>query len=189
MKVTMRAHYCHKSGSWLLLGRKTPTNKTSTQILPMVHHLFFYNQINLCSSYLICCDSGGVKWDWLSGIYVLSTINFISGRVATYDSVHSAQLCSAAPLRDQATSTMIRYPTQSRYPDTGPNGPWHILIMLNTSLGRNNYRFLSHRFDSISGRVSGSQNGRRTLSSFGHPSGAEMRCDRWEQRNLIRLLI
>ena len=68
--------------------------------------------------------------------YVLAISKVISGRVLTSDSAHSWQLYSAAPLWNQATSTMIRYPTQLHYPDTEPSSPcpWLILIMLSTWL-------------------------------------------------------
>ena len=43
--------------------------------------------------------------------YILATSKVISGRVQTYDSVHSWQLYSAASLGHQAASTMTCYPT------------------------------------------------------------------------------
>ena len=45
--------------------------------------------------------------------YVLATSKVISGRVLTCDSAHSWELYSAASVGNQATSTMIRFPTQS----------------------------------------------------------------------------
>ena len=65
--------------------------------------------------------------------YVLVTSKVISGWVPTCDSVHSWWLCSAAPLGNQAISTMTRYPTQLHYPIL--ISPCPILIMLSTWLG------------------------------------------------------
>ena len=45
------------------------------------------------------------------------------------DSVHSWQFSSAAPLENQATSTMSRYPTQLHYPDIELTSGCPILIM------------------------------------------------------------
>ena len=45
-------------------------------------------------------------------LYVLATSMVISGWVPTFDSAHAWCLYSAAPLRDQAASTMTWYPTQ-----------------------------------------------------------------------------
>ena len=42
-------------------------------------------------------------------------------------------LHSAAPMRNQATSTMIQYASQSHYPGTEPTSPCHILLMLRTT--------------------------------------------------------
>ena len=43
--------------------------------------------------------------------YVLATSNVISWRLPTCDSANSWRLYSATPLRNQAASTMIRFPT------------------------------------------------------------------------------
>ena len=48
---------------------------------------------------------------------------------------------SAAPLGDQATNTLTRYPTQSHYSQTEPTSRCPILKMLSTSLGRGEYQF------------------------------------------------
>ena len=55
-----------------------------------------------------------------------------------FDRMHSRQFYSAAPLGNQATSTMNQYPTQPHYPDTEPYGPCSILGMLSAKLGNEN---------------------------------------------------
>ena len=64
------------------------------------------------------------------------------------DNVHSWTLYSAAPLGNQAASTMTRYPTQTYSPDTEPTSPLLILIIPDTWLGSNKDQFLSLWFDS-----------------------------------------
>ena len=57
-------------------------------------------------------------------------------------------------LGHQATSTMIRYPTQSHYPDTERSSLCHILLMLSTWLPEaKSIIFLSHWFDSTRLRI------------------------------------
>ena len=71
---------------------------------------------------------------WLVGFHILATSKVISGgyRLAM---VHThGDFISAAPLGNQATSTMSCYPTQSHCPDTDLTSPYPILIMLNTRL-------------------------------------------------------
>ena len=102
--------------------------------------------------------------------YVLATSKVISGRLPTYDSAHSWRLYSVAPLENQASSTMTWYPTQSYYPDTkcfpySNNAKclarkWHVSILkLLVWFNQGSNRRAS---DSTI-----SQNGRRTLYSFG----------------------
>ena len=55
----------------------------------------------------------------------------ILGWVPTCDRIHSWQLYSTAPLENQA---VVRYSTQSQYPDTELTSPYHILLMLSTRL-------------------------------------------------------
>ena len=100
--------------------------------------------------------------------YVLKTSKVIPRWVSTCDSAHSWWLYSAGPLGDQATSTMIWYPTQSHYPDTEPTSPCFILIMPSTRLGSDKYTFLSHWFWVAWVWTQEIQNGRKTLNSFGH---------------------
>ena len=52
--------------------------------------------------------------------HILITSEVMSRRVLICDSVYSCQLNSAAPLENQATITITRYPLQSHYPDTEP---------------------------------------------------------------------
>ena len=52
------------------------------------------------------------------------------------------QLHCAAPLENQATSTMIKYPTQLHYPATEPTSPCPILIMPSAWLGSDKYTFI-----------------------------------------------
>ena len=85
--------------------------------------------------------------------YVLSTFKVISGQVPTCDSSHSWWLYSAASLEHQATGTMTCYPTQSRYPDTEPTSPCHVLIMPSARLRSDKYTFLSHCFDSTGNSI------------------------------------
>ena len=51
---------------------------------------------------------------------------------------------SAVPLWDQATSTMIGYPTQPHYPDTEPISHCPILIKSSNWLGGDKYTFWCH---------------------------------------------
>ena len=69
-----------------------------------------------------------------------------------YDSAHSRQLYSAAPLGGLAAST-ITYPTQSHYPDTESVSFWSILIMLSTCLRSGKYNLLCHQFGSTNVRT------------------------------------
>ena len=71
--------------------------------------------------------------------YVLATTMVISEQPTTCDSAHSWQHYRAATLRDQAVSTMTRFPTQSHYPD--PTSPCPILIMPGIYLGSDKYQF------------------------------------------------
>ena len=59
---------------------------------------------------------------WLMGFDFPATSKAISGRVPMWDSAHSWRLNNAALPEEQATITMIRYPTQSYYPNTEPIG-------------------------------------------------------------------
>ena len=68
-----------------------------------------------------------------------SKSNVISRWVPTCDSAHSSLFYSAAPLGNQAISTITRHPTQSHYPDTEPTSPCPILIMLSAWLGSDKY--------------------------------------------------
>ena len=67
--------------------------------------------------------------------YILATSKVVSGWIPTCDSVHSCALYSAAPLENEAASTMTQYLTQSHYPETGRTSPCPILLMPNTKLG------------------------------------------------------
>ena len=80
--------------------------------------------------------------------YVLATSMVISGWVPTCECVLMA-LYSAAPLGDQATSSITWYLTQSHYPDTEPTSPCLILIMPSARLGSDQYKFVTHWFDSL----------------------------------------
>ena len=71
-----------------------------------------------------------------------------SGWVPTCDSAHSWRLYGAAPLGDQAVSTITWYPIQSQYPDTEPTSPCPILVKPDAWLRSNKYKLLSHWFDS-----------------------------------------
>ena len=68
------------------------------------------------SGLLIHLDTrGGIVVSWLLGFYVLAISKVISEQVPTCDSLHSWRLTSAAPLGDQATSTMISHPVTLSY--------------------------------------------------------------------------
>ena len=58
--------------------------------------------------------------------------------VRTHDDIYSA-----APVREQAVSTLIQYPTQSRYPDTVVTSPCPILLLLiqKARLGSKNLKY------------------------------------------------
>ena len=71
--------------------------------------------INRIGQELVSSVSGNVC---LSLFYILGTSNVIS------------RLYSASPLRDQATSTITWYPTQSHYPNIEPTSPCPILILI-----------------------------------------------------------
>ena len=62
----------------------------------------------------------------------------ISGWVLTCDNAHLTWLYSAAPLGDQADSTMT---TQSHYFNTEPTSPCPILVMPSAWLGSDKYNF------------------------------------------------
>ena len=94
-----------------------------------------------------------VAASWLVQFYVLETSPVISGWELICDSVQSWQLSSAAPLGDQANSTMTWHPTQSNYPDTEATSPYPLLIMPSACLETKLYQFLSHWFDLIKVRL------------------------------------
>ena len=73
--------------------------------------------------------------------YVLAPSTVISGWIPICNSVRSLRLYSVAPLGNQGTSTMTRFPTQSHYPDTDPTSHCPILIMQSTWVGSNKYNF------------------------------------------------
>ena len=75
------------------------------------------------------------------GFYVLATSTVILGRVATYNSARLL-LYSAAPMGDQAVSTMIRVATQSHEPDTELTSHYTTLIMPSTSVVTGKHQFL-----------------------------------------------
>ena len=72
---------------------------------------------------------------WLLELYVLATSKVISGQLPTFDSAHPWRLYSAAPLTDQATGTMTRYPTQPHYPDSALTSPCCTPLSPSTSRG------------------------------------------------------
>ena len=78
---------------------------------------------------------------WLVEFYMLATSTVISGRVPTYDIGHSWWHYSAAPLGNQATSTMNWYRIQSHYPNTELTSPYLILLMPSARLRSDKYRF------------------------------------------------
>ena len=80
--------------------------------------------------------------------YVLAMAKVLWWRVSNCDIVHSWRLCSAARLRDQATSTMTWYPIQSYNPDTEPTSHCPILVMPGAWLGSDKYTSLGHLFNS-----------------------------------------
>ena len=63
--------------------------------------------------------------------------------IPTCDKVHSRGLYSAAPLGNQAASTMVQYPTQLHYPDTELTSPRPILLLPGTRLGSDKYQWCS----------------------------------------------
>ena len=64
------------------------------------------------------------------------------------DSSHILQVYSIVPLGNQAaSSTMVKCPTQSHYPNTEPTSPCPMLIMPSARLRSDKYKFLSHWFD------------------------------------------
>ena len=101
---------------------------------------------------------------WLLEFYVLETCRVISSRVPTYDSEHWWQLYSAAPLWNQAASTMTRLHNL----DNELTSPYPMSIMLNTRVGSKKYQFLSHCFDSTGDRTSDPPDVRPAFYRFGH---------------------
>ena len=79
---------------------------------------------------------------WLLKVYVLATF---TGQPRT-DTDWLLTVCThgdfimAAPLGNQAASTMIWYLTWSHYPDTEPTRPCPILLMPNPRLGNDEYQ-------------------------------------------------
>ena len=78
-------------------------------------------------------------------VYVPARSKVISWQILTCDSdsTHSWQLYSAAPLGDQATSTMTSswYPLRSYYPNIEETSPCPILIMPSAWLGSDKYQY------------------------------------------------
>ena len=102
-----------------------------------------YSGLSLASFYH---EMGWLVWCLLEAS-VLATSKVIWS-MPSCDSVYSLWLYSAAPLEDQAASTMSWYVTQSHYPVTEPTSPCPNLIMLRVWLVSHMFKFLSHWFDS-----------------------------------------
>ena len=98
--------------------------------------------------------------------YVLATSKVISGWVPTCDSAHSWRLYGAAPLEDQAISTMTWYPTQSHDPDIKPTSLCLIPIMPSTWPRSSMHTFLNHWLDST--KVFESTKGRDVAQAVEH---------------------
>ena len=77
-----------------------------------------------------CVHSDKRLVSWILEFDILATSKVIWGWVPTCD---RAQSWSPAP--------MIRYPTQSHYPDSELTRPCHFLLILSTRLGNVKYRF------------------------------------------------
>ena len=84
-------------------------------------------------------------WVCLFGFNILATSKAISGWVPTYDSAHSRQLNSAAPLGDRATDTMTQFPTHSLYIELTSHCP--ILLMPSARLGGDKHQFYKAGFE------------------------------------------
>ena len=87
---------------------------------------------------LRCCEDVVCR---LLEFYVLAISNIISEWTLPCESAHTWQLYSAAPLGNQATTTMTQHPTQSHYPTTELTSPCPILLMSSARLGSNKYQF------------------------------------------------
>ena len=81
--------------------------------------------------------------------------------------VMSWSLCSAALLGNQTAGSMTWYSTQYYYADTDLTSPWHVLLMLNATLGSNKYS-ISHGFDSTGNRTVDLPHARPALYPFGY---------------------
>ena len=77
---------------------------------------------------------------WSLGFYNLATSKVISGWIPTC----AVPLYNAAPLGDEAVSTMTWCPIQSHFPGNGPTSSHPILIMPSVWLGSDKYQFVSH---------------------------------------------
>ena len=165
--VAISAH-CHKSVPVPPIGFVPHLWSTASYLTtpllvvvmpPMSQFCDPYPSLSVCkqlysgtnSLYIHTHASGATLWpackqgsmDWLLKVYILATSKVISGWLPTCDSTHSWWLYnySAAPLRNQPTSTMSRYPTQPYYPDTEPASPCPILLMPSNWLWSNKYQF------------------------------------------------
>ena len=122
-----------------------------TDLLPRSY--LRHNMCKVCHSTPVNCIVCNVtSWPgcmWICSLlfYFLPTSKVISGWVLTCNSARSSCLYSAAPLGEQAVSTMTWYPTQSYYPDTEPTSPCFILIMPSAWLWSDKYNTFSHWFD------------------------------------------
>ena len=83
---------------------------------PLYDHRFTIVGLWLCLFSTFTLDV--MLLGWFLEFYILIPHRDISGQVVTFESAHSSQLNSATQLGNQATSIIIRYPTQSHYPDT-----------------------------------------------------------------------
>ena len=63
----------------------------------------------------------------------------IKKQVRTCDYEHSVSLQGATPIGDHASGTIMRYPTQSHYPDTESISPYTFPVMPSARLGHDKY--------------------------------------------------
>ena len=100
----------------------------------------------VCRILSVHCRYSALQWFGCWRCTSWQHLKVISEWALTCDSAHSLRLGSSTLLRNQVASTSTWYPTQSHYPETGPNSP--CLIMQSARLESDKYYILSYWLDS-----------------------------------------
>ena len=107
-------------------------------------------------------------FDWLLEFYIVGTYEIMSEQIPPCDGAHPRRPYSVATLGDHVTSTMSRFPTQSRYFDTELINPFHNLVMLSVRLGSDrSFVVVKQRIDLAGNRASYLSRLKSALYRFG----------------------